>query len=152
MNRPEVYALRGVELTGTNTPRPFPLFSVFLLFVKESGSWGYMNWISGGQSGGVTPGSMPNPAVKPSSADGTAEAIRGRVGRCRKSFFYVFRTETDYREAESSRPRPEILRFFRVSGLGMTKPSLSSRTSRLCLSSRTSGATEGSRVCPCLSS
>ncbi len=97
MNRPEVYALRGVELTGTNTPRPFPLFSVFLLFVKESGSWGYMNWISGGQSGGVTPGSMPNPAVKPSSADGTAEAIRGRVGRCRKSFFYVFRTETDHR-------------------------------------------------------
>ena len=85
MNRPEVYALRGVELTGTNTPRPFPLFSVFLHFVKESDSWGYMNWISGGQSGGVTPGSMPNPAVKPSSADGTAEAIRGRAGRCRKS-------------------------------------------------------------------
>ena len=97
MNRPEVYALRGVELTGTNTPRPFPLFSVFLHFVKESDSWGYMNWISGGQSGGVTPGSMPNPAVKPSSADGTAEAIRGRVGRCRKSFFYVFRIETDHR-------------------------------------------------------
>ncbi len=44
-----------------------------------------MNWISGGFCGGVTPGSMPNPAVKPSSADGTAEAIRGRVGRCRKS-------------------------------------------------------------------
>jgi hypothetical protein len=64
----------------------------------------------------------------------------------------VFRTETDYREAESSRPRPEILRFFRVSGLGMTKPSLSSRTSRLCLSSRASAAIEGSRVCPCLSS
>ena len=56
-----------------------------------------MNWISGGHSGGVTPGSMPNPAVKPSSADGTAEAIRGRVGRCRKSFFYLFRTETDHR-------------------------------------------------------
>ena len=44
-----------------------------------------MNWISGGFCGGVTPGSMPNPAVKPSSADGTAEAIRGRVGHCRKS-------------------------------------------------------------------
>ena len=120
MNRPEVYALRGVELTGTNTPRPFPLFSVFLHFVKESGSWGYMNWISGGQSGGVTPGSMPNPAVKPSSADGTAEAIRGRVGRCRKSFFYWITDETEHCEAESFRPRPEILRFFRVSGLGMT--------------------------------
>ena len=82
MNRPEVYALRGVELTGTNTPRPFPRFSVFLHIVKESDSWGYMNWISGGQSGGVTPGSMPNPAVKPSFADGTTEGIRGRVGRC----------------------------------------------------------------------
>ena len=29
---------------------------------------------------------MPNPAVKPSSADGTAGGTRGRVGRCRKLF------------------------------------------------------------------
>ena len=150
MNRPEVYALRGVELTGTNTPRPFPLFSVFLHFVKESGSWGYMNWISGGQSGGVTPGSMPNPAVKPSSADGTAEAIRGRVGRCRKSFFYVFRTETDHREAESSRPQPDTLRFFCVPSFPFARRP--ERAQHLCLSSRASGATEESRVCPCLSS
>ena len=141
-----MYALRGVELTGTNTPRPFPRFSVFLHIVKESDSWGYMNWIPGGHSGGVTPGSMPNPAVKPSSADGTAEAIRGRVGRCRKSFFYVFRIETDHRNRplrsgefpatagdsplfSCVRPRDDTI--------------LSSRTSRLCLSSRTSGATEG---------
>ncbi len=44
-----------------------------------------MNWIFGGRRGGVIPGSMPNPAVKPSIADGTAEAIRGRAGRRRKS-------------------------------------------------------------------
>ena len=82
--------------------------------MKEFDSWGYMNWISGGHSGGVTPGSMPNPAVKPSSADGTAEAIRGRVGRCRKSFFYWITVETEHCEAESFRPQPEILRFFRA--------------------------------------
>ena len=82
--------------------------------MKEFDSWGYMNWISGGHSGGVTPGSMPNPAVKPSSADGTAEAIRGRVGRCRKSFFYWITDETEHCEAESFRPQPEILRFFRA--------------------------------------
>ena len=29
---------------------------------------------------------MPNPAVKPSSADGTTEGIRGRVGRCQIYF------------------------------------------------------------------
>ena len=75
---------------------------------------GIQIWISGGRSGGVTPGSMPNPAVKPSSADGTAEAIRGRVGRCRKSFFYWITDETEHCEAESFRPQPEILRFFRA--------------------------------------
>ena len=29
-----------------------------------------------------TPGHMPNPEVKHIIADGTAEGIRGRVGRC----------------------------------------------------------------------
>ena len=42
--------------------------------------------VFGDHSGGDTPGSMPNPAVKPSSADGTAGGTRGRVGRCRKLF------------------------------------------------------------------
>ena len=38
--------------------------------------------VFGGYRGGDTPGPMPNPAVKPSFADGTTEGIRGRVGRC----------------------------------------------------------------------
>ena len=37
--------------------------------------------VFGGNRGGDTPGPMPNPAVKPSFADGTTEGIRGRVGR-----------------------------------------------------------------------
>ena len=31
--------------------------------------------------GGGTPGPIPNPEVKPPSADGTAESVRGRAGR-----------------------------------------------------------------------
>jgi hypothetical protein len=82
-----VYELRGFELTGTNTPRPyshFPLnfFPHFCVVVRKS-----RFEISGGHSGGATPGSMPNPDVKPSSAHGTAEAICGRVGRRQGSFF-----------------------------------------------------------------
>lgn len=79
--------MRDVELTGTNTPRPyshFPLnfFPHFCVVVRKS-----RFEISGGHSGGATPGSMPNPDVKPSSAHGTAEAICGRVGRRQGSFF-----------------------------------------------------------------
>ena len=44
-----------------------------------------MNWFSGGQSVGVTPGSMPNPEVKPESADGTVRGTHGRVGHCQKT-------------------------------------------------------------------
>ncbi len=47
---------------------------------------GCKDWVFGGFCGGVTPGSMPNPAVKPSSADGTPGGTRGRVGRCRKPY------------------------------------------------------------------
>ena len=36
--------------------------------------------VSGNNRGGDTPGPMPNPAVKPSIADGTTKGIRGRVG------------------------------------------------------------------------
>ncbi len=43
--------------------------------------------VSGGHGGGDTPGSMPNPEVKPSSADGTAGGTRGRVGHCQKPNF-----------------------------------------------------------------
>ena len=37
----------------------------------------------GGHGRGGTPGPMPNPEVKPPSADGTAERVRGRAGRRR---------------------------------------------------------------------
>src|SRR5262245_48741978 len=39
--------------------------------------------ISGGNGGGATPVPIPNTAVKPSSADGTAWSPCGRVGRRR---------------------------------------------------------------------
>ena len=40
---------------------------------------------SGGQSERETPGPMPNPEVKPASADGTVWGTHGRVGRCQKT-------------------------------------------------------------------
>src|SRR5438128_11069494 len=39
--------------------------------------------VSGGYIGGVLPVPIPNTAVKPSRADGTARPACGRVGRCR---------------------------------------------------------------------
>lgn len=46
----------------------------------------------GDHGGGETPGSIPNPAVKPSSADGTAGGTRGRVGRCHVPALLLFAT------------------------------------------------------------
>lgn len=43
----------------------------------------------GGSREGDTPGPIPNPAVKPLSANGTA-ACRGRVGRCRRPIRSLF--------------------------------------------------------------
>ena len=40
---------------------------------------------SGGHGGRGTPGPMPNPEVKPASADGTVWGTHGRVGRCQKT-------------------------------------------------------------------
>src|SRR5438309_10001571 len=42
--------------------------------------------LSGGFIGGVPPVPIPNTAVKPSRADGTARFPCGRVGRCRNFF------------------------------------------------------------------
>ena len=39
--------------------------------------------MAGGHGRGGTPGPVPNPEVKPPSADGTAEEVRGRAGRRR---------------------------------------------------------------------
>ena len=36
----------------------------------------------GDNGGGVTPVSIPNTEVKSSSADGTADSFRGKVGHC----------------------------------------------------------------------
>ena len=38
--------------------------------------------IIGGKSGRDTPGTMPNPAVKPVSVDGTVWGTYGRANRC----------------------------------------------------------------------
>ena len=40
---------------------------------------------SGGISDRVPPGHMPNPEVKPVSADGTVWGTYGRVGHCQKT-------------------------------------------------------------------
>ena len=40
---------------------------------------------SGGFSDRVPPGTMPNPEVKPVSADGTVWGTYGRVGHCQKT-------------------------------------------------------------------
>ena len=40
---------------------------------------------SGGISDRAPPGTMPNPEVKPVSADGTVWGTYGRVGRCQKT-------------------------------------------------------------------
>src|SRR2546427_3028520 len=54
-----------------------------LLTAGPSGLHCIANPVSGGDSGGETPVPIPNPAVKPSSADGTAGSPCGRVGRRR---------------------------------------------------------------------
>ena len=75
--------LRGIELTGTNSSKLYSLkhelniLSVNLCRVRER--------LSGGQSDRVTPGPMPNPEVKPVSADGTVWGTHGRAGRCQKT-------------------------------------------------------------------
>lgn len=107
-----MYALRGVELTGTNTPRPFPHTHILFFYLIYGVHRVFLNWISGGHSGRVTPGSMPNPAVKPSNADGTAEGIRGRVGHCQESFFHALTPECatphrPLRQGKTIHPIPE---------------------------------------------
>src|SRR6267143_950588 len=72
---------------------------------------------SGGYIGGVPPVPIPNTAVKPSRADGTARFPCGRVGRCRNFFpdapprhhtrrgaslFQGFRSTAEHAEAEAS--------------------------------------------------
>src|SRR5438128_12646053 len=57
-----------------------------LLTAGPSGLHCIANPVSGGDSGGETPVPIPNTAVKPSSADGTARSPCGRVGRRRILF------------------------------------------------------------------
>ena len=49
----------------------------------EGGAAGERPLLAGGHGRGGTPGPVPNPEVKPPSADGTAEEVRGRAGRRR---------------------------------------------------------------------
>ena len=64
--------------------RDFTLLLVFV-FYEVVYLHGVKEMFSGGQSVGVTPGSMPNPEVKPDRADGTVWGTYGRVGRCQKT-------------------------------------------------------------------
>ena len=57
---------------------------------------------SGGISDRALPGPMPNPEVKPVSADGTVWGTYGRVGHCRK---------TVKRRASSPGSKPGLLAF-----------------------------------------
>ena len=56
-----------------------------MLFVKIVEVCGVLEMFSGGYSVWVTPGHMPNPEVKPDSADGTMWGTHGRVSSCQKT-------------------------------------------------------------------
>ena len=60
----------------------------------------------GGRGGGGTPGPMPNPEVKPPSADGTAASGRGRAGRLRPT------TGIWPGQGPASRRGPALLRLY----------------------------------------
>jgi hypothetical protein len=74
-------ASQGVELTGTNRPSGLNTIQVLLCCSRSlcgsrdtTGNHSPAAPIErfGGYGGGETPGPIPNPEVKPSSADGTA--------------------------------------------------------------------------------
>jgi hypothetical protein len=69
-----VEAQQCVELTGTNRPRTWQLTFGCTRSLCSSGGFRRAGAPErfGGHSGGETPGPIPNPEVKPSSADGTA--------------------------------------------------------------------------------
>src|SRR5712691_8969406 len=91
VDRPEVYARQRVQPTGTNRPRTWLLLALAIgstgppvgshppWFLARPARIPDMAWDGrdetnrfGGYSEGETPGPIPNPEVKPSSADGTA--------------------------------------------------------------------------------
>src|SRR3954468_23609673 len=90
VDRPEMEAPQGVELTGTNRPSDLNTPTPTGLGEKSTALAFTMRFPEhdreqedppcptcsverfGGHSGGETPGPIPNPEVKPSSADGTA--------------------------------------------------------------------------------
>ncbi len=89
VDRPEMEAPQGVELTGTNRPRTCPHLparrrATHPLYSSETphtahkkgrpqkGHSGTVSQSYGGHSGRETPGPIPNPEAKPASADGTA--------------------------------------------------------------------------------
>src|SRR5205807_7899725 len=77
----------GVELTGTKWPCGLtiilPGVSYHSFALDQRPARPVCDPVSGGDSGGETPVPIPNTAVKPSSADGTARSPCGRVGRRR---------------------------------------------------------------------
>lgn len=100
VDRPDVDALQGAELTGTNRPRACPThhhrqLRAYPLYGSRpphpptrglvrhtcesqhntSSVWNTPRfWCSGGHGWRETPGPIPNPEVKPPHADGTAHA------------------------------------------------------------------------------
>src|SRR6267143_1695804 len=94
--------MQGVELTGTNRSCGLVVLLFHLLRSKstrpgssaasaarhDTFACAYAKGFtfSGGYIGGVPPVPIPNTAVKPSRADGTARFPCGRVGRCRNFF------------------------------------------------------------------
>ena len=87
VDRPEVEASQGVELTGTNRSEILTKVLVTLevqlsdAHRSSSGSRAHRDQISGADSGGVPPVPIPNTAVKTASADGsrTAGSLESRT-------------------------------------------------------------------------
>src|SRR5919198_3831144 len=135
VDRPEVYARQRVQPTGTNRPRtwliararygvPGPsrrLASSMRIPVPDpplaKGGRRFGRHRFGGYSGGETPGPIPNPEVKPSSADGTA-LVTGWESRSPPRLFA--------REG----PHLGALLLFRVRFVGTMPRDLSSRRNR----------------------
>ncbi len=68
---------------------------VQLVTAKNSSILVKLESFVGDLSGGGTPGPIPNPAVKPASADGSMWFLHARVGHCQQNFLFYNLTQSN---------------------------------------------------------
>ena len=81
VDRLEVYAPRGVQLTSTNRSRAYPKIQS-MSRIRDS------SFLSSDNGGEATPVPIPNTEVKLFSADGSWGLPPVRVGRCQAVFYW----------------------------------------------------------------